>query len=1003
MARPLTLIVPLAVAAIPFGLCAATQQEAKAKPVYEGPVQTALKAHCGSCHTGVAARAKLDLTSFEALMKGGASGPAVIPGNAQDSLLVQRLEGRGGLDQMPLGFKPLAPEKIKAIRDWIDAGCKSGGPVVHWAYVVPKLSAVPKVSNPAWVRNPIDAFVLARLDADGLKPSPEASKETLVRRLYLDLTGLPPTPQDVDKFVADQDAKAYEKLVDKLLGTKQYGEKMARSWLDLARYADSDGYEKDLNRTAWKYRDWVIDAFNANMPYDEFTIEQLAGDLLPSPKIEQLVATGFNRNAMFNSEGGVDPGEAQFNVVIDRVNTTSTVWLGSTLQCARCHDHKYDPFSQRDFYKMYTLFDNSEVNKVGDYSKGQEQWIESVIDVPSPAQTARRLALERESGPLDAALKNPDAKTLAAFDRWLKSPDKAGAFTLGSNVTATSLSGQILSKQEDGSFVASGPVPATDVYTVKFRVPTQTVTAFKLSVLADPSFPNRGPGRASSGNFLMTKVEAAVNGKPIELSKATASFTQQGYDAQSAITGKEPGWAIFNAYGQTSELLIEPKAACKVSATDELTVTLRCESKIWPEHVLGRFAVSVTSGAKPTVFTNQVSRMLADTVNLEKNRPALLAEFLKFYPSTRDKATRLVAVTQELNQLKGQVPTAMVMKEKASPVQPGNLHVRGEFGLKGDPVTAGPPDVLGPKPGPETFNRLALARWLVDRGNPLTARVQVNRLWEAFFGMGLVETSEDFGTQGSPPSHPELLDWLAVTFMDKKWDMKAMIRLMVTSSTYRQSSATTRDLIERDPRNMLLARSSRHRLEAETVRDNMLSIAGVLDLKIGGPSVYPIQPPAIWNTPYNGQQWMTSDGSDKYRRGIYTFWKRSTPFPSFLAMDATSRETCTVRRARTNTPLQALALLNDATAMDAAKGLAKRMTTAGKGLDKQLQFGFKACTGRNPGVEELKIVTGLYERLLAKYEAAKPDSDKLGSTPGEAAMVMVANTLLNMDETVTRS
>lgn len=1007
MGRPRVLrLLPFVCAVAPFVVGAAIADPAQAKkaPVFEGDVQTVLRAHCGTCHSGQDKSADLDLTTLEGVMKGGISGKAVVPGSADKSLLVMRLEGKGGKSQMPLGFKPLAPEKIAAIKAWINGGCKStGAQGTHWAYVAPKLPKVPRVTDGQWPRNTIDSFILAKLESQKIRPSKEASKQTLIRRLYLDLTGLPPTPAEVASFVEDKSPKAYENIVDKLLASPAYGERMARPWLDLARYADSDGYEKDLNRTAWKYRDWVIDAFNKNKPYDQFTLEQLAGDMLPNASLEQMVATGFNRNSMFNSEGGVDPAEAQFNVVLDRVNTVSTVWLGSTVQCARCHNHKYDPFTQKDFYKLYAVFNNTEYTSNGDYKKGQENWYEPTIEVPSPEQQAKKAALLAEIGTLDAALKNPGASVLSSFETWLKAAGKSEDWIMPKAVTAKAESGQILALQSDGSFLAGGKAPANDVYTIDLGEPVKSITGVRVEVLPDPSLPNNGPGRASSGNFILTKVELLADDRPVALARATVAFSQEGYDAQRTINsdGKN-GWAIYPTNGQANEILIEPTAS--VDATIGLRVKLYFESKEWPEHEIGRFRVTLANRKNPRVLPIAIKSLLSDPAKIEANKPALLAEFVKSHPDSRPQAEKLSALKNDLRMLERQVPTALVIKEKKGGSVKANIHIRGEFLQKGDEVAAGPPDCVGPRPGPAPFNRLALAQWLTSRQNPLASRVEVNRLWEMVFGRGIVETSEDFGTQGSKPSHPELLDWLAVTFMDGGWDIKALMKMIVMSATYRQSSDASKELIEKDPQNILLARAPRFRMEAESVRDNMLSIGGVLSLKIGGPSVYPSQPPAIWDTPYNGEQWMTSQGIDKYRRGLYTFWKRSSPYPSFVAMDATSRETCTVRRLRTNTPLQALALLNDDVTMDAAKGLAKRMQDeGGRTIEDQIKFAFTACTGRSPEQQELQRLTRLYEKLSAHYSADDTATKKLAPSPKEAAYVLVCNTLLNLDETMTRS
>ena len=995
---------PLAFTVAPFVVLASMDNVQQTKPIiFEGEVQTLLKAHCGTCHSGQDKSAELDLTSYAGVMKGGYHGKAVVAGNADKSLLVMRLEGKGGKDQMPLGFKPLAPEKIAKIRAWINGGCKtSGASVTHWAYVAPKLPPVPRVKDSKWIGNPIDNFVLAKLESQGMHPSPVATKRTLIRRLYLDLTGLPPTPKEVKAFNADNDPKAYEKTVDRLLASKAYGEKMAMPWLDLARYADSDGYEKDLNRTAWKYRDWVIEAFNSNMPYDQFTTKQIAGDMLPKPTLDDLVATGFNRNSMFNSEGGVDPAEAQFNVIIDRVNTVSTVWLGSTLQCARCHDHKYDPFTQKDFYKLYAVFNNTVYTKNGDYKTGQETWTEPSIEVPTPEQKSKVAALTQEVSQLDEKLKNPGQDVLKDFDHWLQTASSAEMWSKPQSVHVVAASAKKLQELPDGSLLALGEAPQNDTYTVTFKATDKQVTGVRVEVLADDSLPMKGPGRASSGNFILTKVELAAHGIPVPINRITTGFTQQGYDAQRAIEGDtRSGWAIYPENGQENEMLIEPAAPLEA---DDLTLKLTFGSQEWPQHEIGRFRVSTTGTEKPAILSKAIKAMLADPAKIDANRPSLLAEYEKTSRLTGPLVKSLGEKKAMLAALKGQIPTALVVQENPNGAAKANIHIRGEFLQKGDEVNGGPPACLGPTPSPTPFNRLSFANWLTNKSNPLTARVEVNRLWEALFGRGIVETSEDFGTQGSAPSHPELLDWLAVTFIDSGWDVKGMVKRIVMSSTYRQTSTATPDLLEKDPLNILLGRAPRFRLPAEVVRDNMLTIGGILDRAIGGPSVYPSQPPAIWDTPYNGEQWMTSNGAEKYRRGLYTFWKRSAPYPSFVAMDATSRETCTVRRLRTNTPLQALALLNDEVTMDAARGLAQRMQKEdGASEDSQLRFAFEACTGRLPSLAELDRIKKLSETLVERYQKDTAAMKLLATSPQSASNIMVCNTLLNLDETISRS
>lgn len=705
----------------------------------------------------------------------------------------------------------------------------------HWAYIEPVRPELPKVKNSRWLRNPIDAFVLARLEKEKMRPSPEADRITLIRRVSLDLTGLPPTLAEVDAFVADKSKDAYEKLVDRLLASPHYGEKWARMWLDLARYADTHGYEKDPKRSMWPYRDWVINAFNENMPFDEFTIEQIAGDMLPNATEEQKVASGFHRNTMFNTEGGVDPEEARVATIVDRVNTTATVWLGTTLGCAQCHTHKYDPFTINEYYRMFAFLNNAD---------------EPQMDVPSPAQKARQEKLRADIARLEAELKKQTPELAAAQTDWEQ----------------------------------------------KF---TRTL---------------------------------------IENSTAEASNT--------------------------------PPAIRKI-----------------------------------------IAMPLAERT--EKDKAALLDYFRSNSPALKSVRDQLADARKQEKELKKEIPTTLVMQERSQPRET-HVMVRGNFMNLGDKVTPGVPAVLPPLPAEQPANRLTLARWLVSRENPLTARVTMNRFWGQYFGHGIVETVEDFGTQGERPTHPELLDWLATEFMRRNWDMKAMHKLIVMSATYRQSSRATPELVERDPDNRLFARGPRFRVPAETVRDIALEASGLLSPKIGGPSVFPYQPDGIWTQIYSGDKWEISKGEDKYRRGLYTFWRRTSPYPAFMSFDAPSRELICTRRPRSNTPLQALTTLNDPSYVEASEALARRMMNETKGdAADRAAYGFRLCVAREPRKMEVKRLVELYQDELARFKqdgkaAEKMATTELGKAPDKtnleelAAWTVVANVLLNLDETITK-
>ena len=907
------------------------------KALFARDVQPILKAQCVSCHAGAKAAGGLDLSEPKAMMR------AVVKGNPDASLLVQRIEGHGG-PRMPQGFGPLPAAKVRAIRDWIAEGAfLDGGETRHWAYVAPILPAVPDLGS-SWVRNPVDAFVLARLKKEGLRPSPEADRATLVRRLSLDLTGLPPSPKETDAFLADTRPGAYERLVDRLLASPHYGERMAQRWLDLARYADSDGFEKDLNRTAWLYRDWTIDAFNRNMPYDRFVVEQIGGDQLPNATVGQRVATGFSRNSMMNREGGVDQEEAYFKVVLDRVATTSSVFLGSTLACAQCHDHKYDPFTQRDFYRMAAFYSNDMVEVRGDVSVGEGKAEEPMLPVPTPGQTARLAALHRQLAAL-----TPSSSTARVPAAWAVARP---TFVLAQRAA--------VAIEPDGTVVATGENAPTETYKVSLDAPAVPVTGLRLETLA-----GRNP---SNGNFVVTGIRVLADGKPVPLLGSSADFSQRMFDAANALSGNaEIGWAV-DPKGREPHALVVSFAQPLSARTLGVEIAMRSK---YVGHNLGRFHLSLTRSPEPHA---EHGKSLAGI-----RRAALMAE---------------IATTER------EAPTALVLQERPGKAVPKAwLRTRGEFLSKAEELTAATPASLPPLPANVRPSRLALGQWLVSKENPLTARVEANRLWEGLFGTGLVETSEDFGTQGTPPTHPELLDWLAVRLRDNGWNVKALVRTLVTSATYRQSSVATAELLRRDPNDRLLARYPRVRLEAETIRDNALAVAGLLNPKVGGPSVMPDQPDGVWDTPYNGEHWQVATGPDRWRRGMYTLWKRSAPFPAFVAFDATSRETCSIRRIRTNTPLQALTLLNDSGMMAAARALSERMKR--EGGPNPVGYAFRLATGRRATADEANRLRDLRARLVARYAARPKEAAKLGG-PAKAADTMMANVLLNLDETITK-
>jgi hypothetical protein len=1034
-------------------------------------IQPILQNTCYECHGPKKSKAQLRLDSRAGLMKGGETGAIVTPGNSERSLIVRRLLGLDGDDRMPKDGDPLPGAQIALIRSWIDQGAiwldtdgaAGGSPnagrenqpdMTHWAYRRPSRPALPDVRSPEWTRTPIDRFVLARLEKEGLRPSPEATLETLVRRVSLDLIGLPPSPQEVDQVLADaaRDGKdaAYLRLVDRLLASPHYGERWARPWLDLARYADSQGFEKDLPRVMWKYRDWVIDALNRDMPFDNFTVEQIAGDMLPSPTPDQRIASGFHRNAMTNEEGGIDPAEAQYEMLVDRVNTTATVWLGSTLGCAQCHNHKYDPFSQKDYYRMMAFFQN------GDYdvrtSSDGTRYIEPAIDVPAPEQEEARKAIQAEIDRLNGQLKAESpalARAQAAWEREMRL-EPATAWRVLTPTSVAADGGVVLRAAPDGSVLASGPNPGETIYTIEAVASLPRVTAVRLEALPDPSLPKGGPGRDPYGNFQLNGFDIDAGGVRLPIKSIRADEAAGGASVETFFPKSLPrdayaprGWRIDASRDEKRlprQIVFVLERPLEMPGLP-LRVRLKHQGAVVGQP-LGRFRLSVTSGNAPLRVVEVPARLrpilkLAAADRTERQQKDLAAFFRTVAAPLKPARDRMAELQKALKALG--IPTALVMRERAGYERPSAfVRRRGSFMDKGEQVYAGVPAALHPLREDQMPNRLGLAHWLVDEDNPLTARVAVNRAWESFFGRGIVETSEDFGTQGSPPSHPELLDWLATEFLHQEWRTKALHKLIVTSATYRQASAATPALQERDPDNRLLARGPRFRLEAEMVRDTVLTASGLLSRKIGGPSVFPPQPEGIWDIPYSSEKWTPSEAGDRYRRGLYVFIRRSAAYPSLMTFDATSREHTIARRVRTNTPLQALTTLNDEAYFEAARALAARVLretppTAGTqralGADlsagasakaeasakaaaeaSRASYAFRLVATRTPEPAEVARIVASYTRQLERF---RKDPEAAARTikgyavagiaaPEQAAWTLVANALLNLDEALTK-
>ena len=895
----------------------------------------------------------------------------------------------------------------------------------HWAYRPPTRPQLPLVRNVTWVRTPIDRFVLARLEKEGLSPSQEAPLETLVRRVSLDLIGLPPSPHELDEVIADaartSTDEAYGRLVDRLLASPHYGERWARPWLDLARYADSHGFEKDLPRVMWKYRDWVIDALNRDMPFDRFTIEQIAGDMLPNATRDQIVASGFHRNAMTNEEGGIDPDEAHFEVLVDRVNTTATVWLGSTLGCAQCHNHKYDPFTQRDYYRLMAFFGNSdyEVRQLGDGTK----FFETVIDLPTPEQDARRKSLQAEIDRLNQEMAAPTPALDRAQVAWEEETrrEASSSWTILTPTHLSATGGVTLTAGPDGSVSAGGPNPGETIYTITASARVPSATAIRLEALPDTALPKGGPGRDPYGNFQMNGFEVVADGSAVAFKAIKADDSAGGASLDTFFPKVLPrdahaprGWRI-DASRQDVRLPRQIVFSLdRPVRSQQLTIRLKHQGATVGQ-AIGRFRLSVTTASNPERIVEMPARLLPALIaaaadRTEQQRKDLAAFYRTVAPALKPLRDRIAELQREVRALG--IPTALVMKERASAEPPSAfIRRRGSFLDKGERVFPGVPAVLHPMADDHPANRLGLARWIVDERNPLTARVAVNRAWEQLFGRGIVETSEDFGTRGTPPSHPDLLDWLATEYAGGGWRTKALHKTIVMSATYRQSSVASQALMERDPYNGLLARGSRFRMEAEMIRDLTLTASGLLTRTIGGPSVFPPQPDGIWDIPYSNERWVPSEGADRYRRGLYVFIRRSAAYPSLMTFDATSREFCTVRRVRTNTPLQALTTLNDEAYFEAAKALAARVLKETKtaGNEARARYAFRLVATRTPTDTEIARIVRSYTRQLEQFRKTPADAEKVVrgyaidvDHAAQAAWTLVANALLNLDEALTR-
>ncbi|MGE0130543.1 MAG: DUF1553 domain-containing protein [Blastocatellales bacterium] len=1060
-----TLAVAICLACLGFFLSAVSAGNQRPSVDFDREVRPILSDNCFACHGPDENQRKAKLR-FDTKVGAFAKPGVITPGDASKSRLYQRISANNQDLVMPpasSGHK-LTEKQIETIKRWIDDGARWNE---HWAFIAPKRPEIPKITNANWVRNPIDNFILARLEKEGLKPSPEADKTTLLRRVYLDLTGLPPALAEVDAFLADKSPDAYEKVVDKLLASPRYGERMAMAWLDLSRYADTHGYHIDSHRDMWPWRDWLIRAFNENKRFDQFTIEQLAGDLLPDATLDQKIATGFNRNHMINFEGGAIPEEYLTEYIIDRVETTATTWMGLTMGCARCHSHKFDPISQKEFYQFYAFFNS--VPEVG--LDGKIGNAAPMLSLPTDEQKAKQQELIRTIQDLTTALSDKNVAPLEA--EWEKTLIGKMAVAPVNDITAHyELDGSLADssgRYRHGRTLNGDPAFGAGMVSRAVSLDGQTMLSFGDVGAFDTgeSFTFAlwmRPGLGKVGNFAFQKIEDEKTRRGYELIfEKTHLYDIQRWAAPLTIrlisnwpgnaiivrtkesfknnewkhlaftydgSGKAAGLKVYlngkpaevevvpaskdalnGSIKNSAELIIGNKQTGRAysGGLDDLRLYSRALNAGQIEHLGGRYPIQrILSGVSGKRTKEEDDRL----------REYFLTQIA---PETlRRQHAELKEVRKRKQALDKAILNTMVMMELGKPRDTFVL-ARGDYRNKTEKVSPGVPAVLPPLPVKfmQKTNRLTLAKWLVEPNHPLTARVAVNRFWQMYFGYGIVKTVEDFGVQGEPPVHPELLDWLATEFIRTGWDMKAMQKLIVTSAAYRQSSQVAPELREKDPENRLLARGPRHRLSAETIRDNALAVSGLLNDEIGGRSVKPYQPAGLWEEMafgdgFSEQSYVQSHGKDLYRRSMYTFWKRTVPPAAMSTFDAPDREKCVARRAVTNTPLQALVTLNDPTYVEASRAMAERtLREGGKDVKSRIVYMFRLALARKPSPHEVKVLRDLLTKQLINYRKDKKAAGELlrvGESKADekidqaelAAWTMVASAILNLDETITK-
>lgn len=1009
-----------------------------AKPIsYSLDIQPILSRNCFACHGPDAhdRKAKLRLDNLSGATSKRDGSAAIVPGDSDRSQLWQRINHSDIAERMPpeKTGKTLTKKEKQLLQQWIKEGADYAG---HWAFTKPASPALPKLKHDGWIRSDLDRFVLEKLTENKLKPSPEADRTTMLRRLSLDLIGLPPTPEEIDAFLADKSPEAYRKQVDRLLNSKHYGERWGRVWLDAARYADTDGYEKDKRRTVWFYRDWVINAFNRDLPYNRFIIEQVAGDLLPKARQDQIVATGFLRNSMLNEEGGIDPEQFRMEAMFDRMDALGKSILGLTIQCSQCHSHKYDPLTHTEYYRLFAFLNNDH----------------EAVPVVYPAKELKQVkSLRRKMRAIEAGLKKQHPDWRERIEEWgaaVRAEDERWQWL---DIVNIGNHAQRYEKQSDGSLLAAGYSPPRLTGTFAHTNKLEDITALRIELMTDPNLPGYGPGRAYNGLFALSelRVNIATQTAPkkktkVVLAEAMSDFDQPqaklegrfvNGDKDKRVTGpvkfaidgdNNTAWGNDRGPGRrNSDTVAIFKFKQPVGSKDGNVLYIDLSQvhggKSGNDFVaqnMGRFRISVMTGAMPakTPIPTNIRALLARPA---KQRSA--TQWNALFSHWRTTNPDFAAANQKIEALWKQWPqgTTAYAFQAREEGRTTSLLSRGDWLKPGDEVEAGVPAFLHQLPADAPPNRLTLANWLASEESPTTARAFVNRIWQAYFGRGIVTTPEDFGVQGDPPSHPALLDWLSVEFMKSGWSIKQLHRLIVSSATYRQSSRVTPKLLAKDPYNRLLSRGPRFRIDAELVRDVTLAASGLLNRKMGGPSVMTPAPIFLFKAPasYGDFPWENEAGPDKYRRAVYTYRRRSTPYPALSVFDAPPGDFSCVSRQRSNTPLQALTTLNEPLFMEAAQALAlKTLREGGRSSEAQMRYAFRRCVGRRPDAVEFKALLNLLYSQNRRFAKDPETAGKLASADPEnlpelpksatlgnlAAWTAVSRVLLNMDETITK-